>query len=348
MFTNPCASHVFQTILTLGADVVEKDMTEEKPEDEVSGDQGTLPSMEELILQMVDDIKGSVGALMSERFASHPLRVLLYVLAGKRVDEEGDTKGRFRSKKSKKFKTAHDFNNKLSSRASATRKVPDSFKNALRTLTHQLALNSSETEMRTLAVHNVGNPVIQLLLELQGDDKEGEKVKTALLDRILWGIASGEETEHVQKERKSWFETLVRDKSGSHLMEVILKVAPNKVYSKIYKAHLKGKLPKYSLHPLSNFVVQSLFTNARKGKHVDAMVGEMEGLQAILKSGKFGVIRSMFEASARLDRQQETLVQWLREALGLADEAKSRQYFAPCLMRMQTLTVSETRASTRC
>jgi nucleolar protein 9 len=49
-----------------------------------------------------------VCTLISDQFASHVIRVLLYVLAGKRIDEENDVKGQLRSKKSQKYRNTNN------------------------------------------------------------------------------------------------------------------------------------------------------------------------------------------------------------------------------------------------
>ena len=78
---------------------------------EKEGEGEELRSMEQLVLDMCQDIKPELGALISQQYASHVIRVLLCILAGKRIDEEGGKdRGRFRSKNSRKFRQSHDPN----------------------------------------------------------------------------------------------------------------------------------------------------------------------------------------------------------------------------------------------
>ncbi|KAI8391327.1 armadillo-type protein [Radiomyces spectabilis] len=341
LFAHRFASHVCQTLITLAADVVEREVIEGKPaegpepQDE---SQGVLLSMEELVLGMCEDIKPVVGGLISQQFASHVIRYLLFLLAGKRVDEMGDRKGRLRSKKSAKYKTENnDTLTKASAHASSTRSVPASFKNMFRTLSTELAINSSETEVRTLSVHQVANPVLQLLLEMQEDDEEGQKAKTVLLDRILWGIVTDVDSTAESKDRDSWFETLIRDSVGSHLLEVIAKVAPTPVYNKIYTTYLRNKLEKFSLHPIANFVIQHLLTNARSPQQFDMMVQELSGsFEKLIKGGKYGVIRSLIEASVTLKTSEKEILRSLTDALHMP-ENQDRKEFVNCVMRMWNL-----------
>lgn len=105
LFAHRFASHVCQTLLTLAADVVEHEQLEGvTAPTEIKEGEGELLSMEKLILGVCEDIKPHVGGLISQQFASHDIRILLFVLAGKRIDETGDIRGQLRSKKSTQYK----------------------------------------------------------------------------------------------------------------------------------------------------------------------------------------------------------------------------------------------------
>ncbi|KAI9008988.1 armadillo-type protein [Phycomyces nitens] len=339
LFAHRFASHVCQTVITLAADVVEQEVNESNENKMDTSDDkkdGELLSMEKLILGMCEDIKPVVGGLISQQFASHVIRVLLFVLAGKRVDETNDVKGQLRSKRSTKYKTENnDTLTKSSSRSSPIRRVPPSFKEMFRTLSTELAITSSETDVRSLSVHRVASPVLQLLLEMQEEDAEGQKAKNILLDRILWGVVSDVTKPTENKDRDSWFETLIRDPVGSHLLEVIFKVAPTPVYNKIYTHYLKKKLEKFSLNPIANFVIQNFLTHARNAEQFEKMVKELSGsFEKLLKNGKFGVIRSLVDASLKLGTAEKDIVNGLAGALHMPTDGS--QEFVNCVMRMWT------------
>ena len=107
LFSHQWGSHVCQTLLTLGAPVVD-DEVKENGTDTKMGDSEELRSMQQLVLDMCEDIKPEMGALISQQYASHVIRVLLCVLAGKTIDEEGGDRGNFRSKKSANFRQQHN------------------------------------------------------------------------------------------------------------------------------------------------------------------------------------------------------------------------------------------------
>jgi nucleolar protein 9 len=120
---------------------------------------------------------------------------------------------------------------------------------------------------------------------MQEDDKEGQKAKNVLIDRILWGIVTDIDSKEESKDRDAWFETLIRDPVGSHLLEVIVKCAPDAIYRKLYKSYVKTKLEKFSMHPIANFVIQNMISNVRKSKQLDEMVKELgESFEKLLSN----------------------------------------------------------------
>ena len=176
-------------------------------------------------------------------------------------------------------------------------------------------------------------------MEQSFNDEEGEKIIAALLDRILWDVATGKDTDNaIVASRTAWFETMIRDSSGSRLMQVVLKVAPRSVYDKIYEKHLKGKIAKYSQHPLANYVVQTLISTARTEKQFMDMCEQLDGFKSLLKSNKHGVIRSVVEASVKLNTHQTQVIKWLREAFEI-DNDEDQKLFVLCLMRMTPVQV---------
>src|SRR5690349_2940440 len=159
LFTHRFASHVCQTLITLCADAVEREVrsNELKAKDEVTQEEGVLLSAEEMILNMCRQTQEEFTALISDPFASHIIRVLLYVLAGRTVADDGTGKGTVRSKKSAKYNESN--NSKTNAGAfRPTRLVPPSFKEMLRTITSTMMNGLSDSIVRSLAVHQVANP----------------------------------------------------------------------------------------------------------------------------------------------------------------------------------------------
>lgn len=49
--------------------------------------------------------------------------------------------------------------------------------------------------------------------------------------------------------------TLLRDPTASHLLETLLRCAPDNVFGLLWITYFKGKLSKLAVHPVANFVV---------------------------------------------------------------------------------------------
>ena len=53
--------------------------------------------------------------------------------------------------------------------------------------------------------------------------------------------------------------TLLRDATGSHLLETVIEHAPEKVVGKLWDTYIVGKLSRLAIHPVANFVVAAGF-----------------------------------------------------------------------------------------
>ena len=180
---------------------------------------------------------------------------------------------------------------------------------------------------------------IKILLEALDDkDPQSEKIKTTLLDRMLFGLLSADETDATKYARQNWFQGMIFDKVGSHMVQLIIKVAPTSVYNKMYDALLKGKLLGYSKHHVANYVVQSVLANARTAGQIKEMATELGGFKSLLENGKYGVVRTVVQASANLKTMESEVMDWLLEAFGVSGKDDQKE-LANCLIRMKSLEV---------
>lgn len=173
---------------------------------------------------------------------------------------------------------------------------------------------------------------------LDDKDPESEKIKTTLLDRMLFGLLSADETDATKYARQNWFQGMIFDKVGSHMVQLIIKVAPTSVYNKMYDALLKGKLLGYSKHNVANYVVQSVVANARTADQIKEMATELGGFKSLLENGKYGVVRTVVQASANLKTMESEVMDWLLEAFGVSGKDDQKE-LANCLIRMKSLEV---------
>ncbi|KAG0044929.1 Nucleolar protein 9 [Gryganskiella cystojenkinii] len=338
LFTHRFASHVCQTLITLCADSVEREVrsNELKTKEEletVAKEDGVLLSAEELILNMCRQTQEEFTALISDPFASHIIRVLLYVLAGRTVADDGTGKGNVRSKKSAKY---NDANNSKTNAGTfrPTRLVPPSFKEMLRTITSTMMNGLSASIVRSLAVHQVANPVLQLLLEVLA--KDDEAAKDELVDKLLMDITREEEPGHKNDDRDAYVETLLRDQVGSHLLEKIVQVASPALFQKFYTSYFRGRLVKLSHHPIANYVIQQFFTHAKTPVQLEMMVEEvLPAFEDFLKYGRPGVIRAVVEACRNVGACHKEVIKGLCAAFH-TNSTMDRKEFLHVVLQMET------------
>lgn len=116
-----------------------------------------------------------------------------------------------------------------------------------------------------MAVHQVGSPTLQVLLQLEmrgggKDRKQKAKSEDSLLNKLT-GISTTsaleEETEGGDENRppSSFFSNLLYDPVGSHLAEKIMSYAQKREFKKLYKAHFKTRMGSLARNETAGFVV---------------------------------------------------------------------------------------------
>ncbi|KAG0197554.1 Nucleolar protein 9 [Mortierella sp. GBA30] len=338
LFTHRFASHVCQTLITLCADAVEREVRSNelktKEEREVPQEDGVLLTAEEMILNMCRQTQEEFTALISDPFASHIIRVLLYVLAGRTVADDGTGKGNVRSKKSAKYNDANNSKTNNTGAYRPTRLVPPSFKEMLRTITSTMMNGLSDSIIRSLAVHQVANPVLQLLLEVLAKDDEG--AKDELVDKLLMDITQEEAPGHKNNDRDAYVETLLRDQVGSHLLEKIMQVASPALFQKFYTSYFRGRLVKLSFHPIANYVIQQFFVHAKTQVQLEMMVEEvLPEFENFLKFGRPGVIRAVVEACKNVGACHKEVIKGLCAAFH-TNTTIERKEFMHVVLHMET------------
>lgn len=304
-----------------------------KEEHDVPQEDGVLLSAENLILNMCNQTREEFTALISDPFASHIIRVILHVLAGRSVADDGTGKGNVRSKKSAKYNDAN--NSKLNANsARPTRLVPPSFKEMLRTITSTMTNGLSDSIVRSLAVHQVANPVLQLLLEVLA--KDDEATKDGLVDKLLMDITKEEEPGYKNNDRDAYVETLLRDQVGSHLLEKILQVASPALFQKFYTSYFRGRLAKLSFHPVANYVIQQFFVHAKTPIQLEMMVKEvLPEFENFLKFGRPGVLRAVVEACKNVGACHKDVIKGLCNAFHTQTPVE-RKEFLHVVLNMET------------
>ncbi|KAJ3300786.1 Nucleolar protein 9 [Borealophlyctis nickersoniae] len=334
LFRHQFASHVCQTLLYLAAEIVEREIKGESATKSASSEtdeaqtEPEVPTMEQLVLSICESLDGQWSALISDPYASHPVRSMLGVLSGEVVVADD---AKLRSKKSKKYNDAH--NNNFAQRP--TKKpgpngvpmknlVPPSFTQMLEHITKAIAGTLSKTELRNLALHPVASPVLQLLLSYQSTSDT--------LVRAILNIGEGNIS---LTESDPFVESLIKHSVGSHLMEKIFAVARPELFHRLYVVYFRQHLLDLCRHPVANFVVQQLIANTKNATQVEVLFDELaEGIEKLLLSNRTGVVVKLVEASARHKAYQKEILKSLCVALH-ANTNEERKQLLNLILHLQ-------------
>lgn len=192
------ASHVVETLLARAVPLVEREMLDPEflanlsnnsSEDEKNND---ITTVESLFLYMVNEIKPTVKSMPQHPYASHFLRLLLLILAGKPIPSATEGKSALRSRRSKAARkkiilggnsrsNVGNLDDESSSTTTTTSsrhddeteerayQVPSSFGEALNEIINELVKDLDTTTAREMSIHPISSPVVQLILGIESD-----------------------------------------------------------------------------------------------------------------------------------------------------------------------------------
>lgn len=206
-------------------------------------------SMENLFLYTVAELEGNVGYLLTDQYASHALRILLLILAGKPISTEA-MKGILQSKR-KEGSSARSGSKAHADPTAKDRPVPDSFSQALEKLISDSVAGLDTDKLRALATHNNANPILQLLLtlELTHYGKQRAKDERSIIRTLL-----PDEPFTAECGSAAFLGGMVHDPVGSHLVERIIESAPAKLFKSLYFNFFKDRLESYARHETGTYV----------------------------------------------------------------------------------------------
>ncbi|KAF2100010.1 PLP-dependent transferase [Rhizodiscina lignyota] len=269
------ASHCCEALFIQSAPLVSQELTSGGPIIQDNGDPNqVVESMENLFLHTINELEGYVGYLMTDKFASHTLRVLLVVLSGQSLTPTS-------RKKVQSKKKEHISVNGIDTHQELIleqRVVPDSFYTALEKLINECVSGLETTYLRALATHQVGNPVLQLLLqmELSHFGKQRAKDETSLIRKLL-----PDDPITAESESATFINGLIYDPIGSRLLEAIVEHAPGKLFKNLYRQFFKERLPTLARNEIASYVVCKIVERLGKDdlqEAVDAMIPQISNL----------------------------------------------------------------------
>ncbi|KAF1839731.1 ARM repeat-containing protein [Decorospora gaudefroyi] len=245
-------------------------------------------SMENLFLHTLVELQGYMGFLMTDRYASHVLRVLLVVLAGAQL-EKGKKSG-MQSKKKEKIAISgmeKDREHVLEKRA-----VPASFLDALERVINDSVSGMEPHALRSLAIHPLGGPTLQLLLklELSHFGKSRVKDEKSIIHRLLPDNPIAEGTESA-----TFINGIVYDPVGSRLLETIIENAPGKLFKSIYGEFFKERMGSLSRNEIASYVAGKILERLGKDDLDEAMRQIVDQIPGLVERNRTGIIKTLIE-----------------------------------------------------
>jgi nucleolar protein 9 len=288
------ASHCCETLFIQSAPVVTEELTadsKKKEEEEKEND----VSMESLFLQTLDELEGKMTFLLTDRFASHTLRVLLVILSGRPL-EKTSTRSLLQSKKKEKISIT-GLDTSPTELSLHKRSVPSSFQFAVEKIISDTVATMDQSFIRILATHPTGNPTLQLLLELELTNPNTKK-GTNTSEKTIISALLPDNIEQEGSESGTFINGILYDAIGSRLLEAICTYAPGKLFKQLYRATFKDRIGALSRNEISSYPTIRVLNRLSKEDLEEAVKQIIPQLEGLVQRSRTTVIKTLFERCA--------------------------------------------------
>ncbi|KAG0647047.1 Pumilio domain-containing NOP9 [Hyphodiscus hymeniophilus] len=282
------ASHCCETLFIQSAPVVTEELTAD------SEGEGAVKdvSMENLFLSTLDELEGQMTFLLTDRFASHTLRVLLIILSGRALEQEA-TRSLLRSKRKEKV-SIHNFDNTPSVLSLNKRSVPSSFQFAVEKIISDTIATMDTAFIRVLASHPTGNPSLQLLLELELTNPNSRKGSNSSEKTIISALLP-DDVSSENSESAIFINGIVYDPIGSRLLETICTHAPGKLFKQIYRTIFKDRIASFARNEISSYVVIRVLNRLSKEDLDEAATDITPHIAGLISRSRTIVVKTLLE-----------------------------------------------------
>lgn len=277
------SSHCVETLLVRTAALIEKELL--NPTSNYTNDDEYV-SMENLFLFFLNEIKPNLKDMIIHQYASHTLRLIILIIAGKELPSTTVSNSTLRSKKSKiarkmiEIKDNQDFDKAF--------QIPSSFKDELKNLLDSIRSKLDQRTAREYAIHKVASPVLQLLIQVEGIVDR---------DRQFWHLVFLKDDEEKNSSEESFVEYLLSDPVGSHFFENTIKDQRLKYVERLYKFYMSERILKLAKRDTTgSYVVQILLKKLKQNEArqiLDQLIPEM----SILMNSNLEMGKSIIDAS---------------------------------------------------
>lgn len=283
------ASHCCETLFIQSAPVVTKELMADMMEVE---DGEKVVSMESLFLSTLDELEGQMTFLLTDRFASHTLRVLLVILSG-RVLEQSSTRTLLQSKKKEKI-VINNLENTLNELSLSKRAVPSSFQYAVEKIISDTIATMDTSFIRVLATHPTGNPSLQLLLELELTNPSSKKGFNSSEKTIVSALLP-DDISVEGSEAAVFVNGILYDQIGSRLLETICTYAPGKLFKQIYRTIFKERIAALTRNEISSYVVIRVLNRLSKEDLEEAVENILPHVNGLIQRSRTTVVKTLLE-----------------------------------------------------
>lgn len=275
-------------------------------------------SMEDLFLATLDELEGHLAYLVTDRFASHTLRVLLVVLSGRRL-EDASTRTLLKSKRKEKVVVAGAGGHTDEADKSA-RAIPCSFSAAVEKIIQDCTAELDAAGLRVLSKHPIGNPTLQLLLELDLEQGKGGKQdnngRPSLLLQLLPGAPHS--LSDPSSDASEFVNGMVYDPIGSRLVETIITHGPAKVFRALKHNIFLPRIQGYVRNDVASYAGIRVLLRLGKDDLVEAVQKIVPDVPQLVVKARFNVLRTLFErcAARGVVAEARGLMKGLKEGCG--------------------------------
>ncbi|KAL2186302.1 ARM repeat-containing protein [Thermothelomyces heterothallicus CBS 203.75] len=318
LVTHRFASHCCEKLFLMSAPVVTAELSGEADKDVEMGDadddepmapeiaEAVKTSMEDLFMLTLDELEEHLSFLLSDRYGSHALRVLLVVLSGRPLAQAG-TKSLLQGK-SKEYVTVEGASAVTSALNTQTRAVPSSFTMAIEKIISDSTASMDSTALRVLAKHPTGNPTLQLLLDLElslskskkskkeeesGNAAEGEGSVVSLLERLVPGALASFSDEKSQA--CEFVNSMLYDPIGSRLLETLIAHCPGKVFKGLQANIFAPRIQSLLRNDIASYPAIKVLNRLNKEDLANAVQKALPEIPSFVEKGRFNVIKTLFE-----------------------------------------------------
>ncbi|KAK8463132.1 hypothetical protein SEVIR_1G326200v4 [Setaria viridis] len=257
-------------------------------------DQASRTMIEEILNKICKVIAADAANVMSSCYGSHVLRTLLCLCKGVPLESLQD----FHTTKRSAVLAERLSCGTNQSGGHGPNNFENGFSDIFKSFIREM-LHNAKADIATLRIDKNSSLVLQTALKLScGDDNELRHIIS-----ILFGYDEDGTVEmRDYSEKKEEIVTLLEESAYSHLLEVIVEVAPDELRNGMLLGTLKSALFPISSHHCGNYVVQALISSAKTSDQMSQIWEELGSkIKELLELGKTGVVASILAACQRLE-----------------------------------------------